>query len=701
MYLSMIQSCLQCMKGYLIWFTFVFAFTHSYAFASTNVKDSGATGNGSTDDTRAIQAAINASPAGDTIVFPAGTYKVSSTIYIPSNRTVQGQSGATLTGPGGMFLMILPYDSASNIKIDGMVFDSGGISTNGNSVPAYNIQISDCTFQNILTTSANWTTHDAIFVPGGMSSSTIANNRFFNILEGGLTDYVDRTANGIQAWRLNNVAITDNTFDTVNQGISFQFDGTVSNSNVAVLRNTFARVHRMGIETQGSGTQGFLVDSNKFSDFLKPFWNTYGMSIVVDGGYGTVVRNNVIDASTATASVALEVSGINTSVTGNAIRNNFSWGIAIGAATGMSVTGNSLCGSAGALQIGFEGATQLDAQILNNSTSLTCPSALPSATVTAPTANAIVAGKIQLTATASSSAVLTSVTFLLDGGTSVGQDFSSPWTVTWDTTQAANGTHTLQAVAVDSNGESGTSAPVTFSINNGIVVPTPPTAGLRLWLKGDSGLTLKNGNVSRWADQSGSGIVALQSTASLQPSYISGTYKAVRFDGAKTFLSFPLPINGLTGMTVILVAANSVNSYGGPSRSTNAPIFWDETAWWGTTYLSPFQTNVAFRFGTTQTYNWPVYYRPVSIGSALNLAVAIHNGSTTTDSLYVNGVLAYAEGGKYAAISGTVDTGTLGQGYANSYFAGDIAEVLVYNRALTDTERHTAELYLMNKYSLR
>lgn len=55
MYLSMTQSCLQRMKGYLIWFTFVFAFTHSYALASTNVKNAGATGNAFTDDTRAIQ----------------------------------------------------------------------------------------------------------------------------------------------------------------------------------------------------------------------------------------------------------------------------------------------------------------------------------------------------------------------------------------------------------------------------------------------------------------------------------------------------------------------------------------------------------------------------------------------------------------------------------------------------------------------
>jgi hypothetical protein len=57
---------------------------------TVSVKDFGATGNGSTDDTAAIQAAINAalslplvSGGKGSVFFPAGTYKVTSTINIP------------------------------------------------------------------------------------------------------------------------------------------------------------------------------------------------------------------------------------------------------------------------------------------------------------------------------------------------------------------------------------------------------------------------------------------------------------------------------------------------------------------------------------------------------------------------------------------------------------------------------------------
>jgi len=59
-----------------------------------NVKDFGATGNGSTDDTSAIQAAINAAPAGSTVFFPAGTYLVSSTIQLVAVLAYIGTTGS-------------------------------------------------------------------------------------------------------------------------------------------------------------------------------------------------------------------------------------------------------------------------------------------------------------------------------------------------------------------------------------------------------------------------------------------------------------------------------------------------------------------------------------------------------------------------------------------------------------------------------
>lgn len=55
-----------------------------------NVKDYGAVGDGTADDTTEIQAAINAIPSGGVVLFPAGTYKCTSPIVIPRAMRLVG-----------------------------------------------------------------------------------------------------------------------------------------------------------------------------------------------------------------------------------------------------------------------------------------------------------------------------------------------------------------------------------------------------------------------------------------------------------------------------------------------------------------------------------------------------------------------------------------------------------------------------------
>lgn len=57
--------------------------------ACANVLDYGAVGDGVTDDTAAIQAAINAASG---IYFPNGTYLVSSALIVPNNRVLRGEA---------------------------------------------------------------------------------------------------------------------------------------------------------------------------------------------------------------------------------------------------------------------------------------------------------------------------------------------------------------------------------------------------------------------------------------------------------------------------------------------------------------------------------------------------------------------------------------------------------------------------------
>ena len=62
-----------------------------------NVKDFGAKGDGVTDDTAAIQAAVTALSPFGALFFPEGTYKTSSTITLPASS---GLNGLTLKGCG-------------------------------------------------------------------------------------------------------------------------------------------------------------------------------------------------------------------------------------------------------------------------------------------------------------------------------------------------------------------------------------------------------------------------------------------------------------------------------------------------------------------------------------------------------------------------------------------------------------------------
>jgi hypothetical protein len=85
---------------------------------SFNVKSFGATGNGTTDDTAAILAALSAANAvpGSTLKFPLGNYLYSSEL-IANGIAIAGQN-ATLTATSGAFLEL----TGNNVSVQGMGF---------------------------------------------------------------------------------------------------------------------------------------------------------------------------------------------------------------------------------------------------------------------------------------------------------------------------------------------------------------------------------------------------------------------------------------------------------------------------------------------------------------------------------------------------------------------------------------------------
>src|SRR5207247_1867826 len=95
-------------------------------------------------------------------------------------------------------------------------------------------------------------------------------------------------------------------------------------------------------------------------------------------------------------------------------------------------------------------------------------------TVTAPASGSTVSGTVTVSASVTIVGLLTvaGVQFKLDGANLGGEDTSSPYSVSWNTTGASNGSHTLTARARDAAGNATTSSPVTVTVFNDTSPPT-------------------------------------------------------------------------------------------------------------------------------------------------------------------------------------------------------------------------------------
>jgi len=114
---------------------------------------------------------------------------------------------------------------------------------------------------------------------------------------------------------------------------------------------------------------------------------------------------------------------------------------------------------------------------------VTVDNADPTVSISSPAPLAIVSGTITVSANADGTGSnVASVQFFNDG-ISIGTDSNSSggWSVQWNTVGTGNGTHNLTATATDAAGNTGDSAPVTVTVNNGtggtLDIPIATSAG--------------------------------------------------------------------------------------------------------------------------------------------------------------------------------------------------------------------------------
>ena len=190
--------------------------------------------------------------------------------------------------------------------------------------------------------------------------------------------------------------------------------------------------------------------------------------------------------------------------------------------------------------------------------------------LTSPTAGATVSSTVSVVALATStSAGIKNVQFQLDGANIGSAVTSSPWQISWDTTQYSTGSHLLTAIATDNASNTLTSASVNVTVaNNGITGITPssslPSAPLNIAY---SQTLTANGGIAPfvWSISSGTlptglslntASVAATTTISGTPTVAtttSFTVKVVESGGASSTQSYTLTayptLSGITPTT--------------------------------------------------------------------------------------------------------------------------------------------------------
>ncbi|RMV68179.1 M10 family metallopeptidase C-terminal domain-containing protein [Pseudomonas coronafaciens] len=291
-----------------------------------NTKDFGALGDGVTDDTAAIQAAIDAAAAagGGEVVMGAGTYVVSGGEE-PSDGCLMLKSNVTLSGVG-MGETVIKLADGSDTKVTGIVRSAYGEET-----------------------------HDF-----GMKNLTLDGNRDATTgkVDGWFNGYIPGSEGKDSNVTLDSVEIKDCS--------GYGFDPHEQTVNM-VIRNSVSH---------GNGLDGFVADylsDSVFENNVAYDNDRHGFNVVTST-HDFTLSNNVAYGNGSTGIVVQRgseniPSPANITITGGAVYGNGAEGVLIKLSSQVSVSGVDIHdnGSAGVRIYGSSGVDVFDNTLSNNS----------------------------------------------------------------------------------------------------------------------------------------------------------------------------------------------------------------------------------------------------------------------------------------------------------------------------------------------
>jgi hypothetical protein len=231
--------------------------------------------------------------------------------------------------------------------------------------------------------------------------------------------------------------------------------------------------------------------------------------------------------------------------------------------------------------------------------------------------------------------------------------------------------------------------------------------GLLLWLKADAGTfqdsakttgAASDGDVvGAWVDQSGSGNDATQATSDNKPLLklnIANGRSVCRFDGSNDFLtsSLDLSLSASDDLTIFAV----VNPTATAALKDIVGNLNDSAPNQGLTVRHDIDEKLAF-FTRVSAGNVTTVTAAVA---DTNFVLGVAKLDSGTQTLYKNGA---SEGsGAQRNMTGHDTTLYIGKNRASGAgdYAGDMAEILIYNSALSDKNRASVEGYLNARYAI-
>lgn len=215
--------------------------------------------------------------------------------------------------------------------------------------------------------------------------------------------------------------------------------------------------------------------------------------------------------------------------------------------------------------------------------------------------------------------------------------------------------------------------------------PPIPKDGLLLWLRADAGIQTKDGMVTGWQDSSTGGRHAERdaafSTRAENPKLVpavANSHAVLRFDGSDAAFRF----SRLTNIqTVFWVVAKDSNSFGqnnerfvlGESAGKHFHVGTHKTAF----ILNTGEASPALRKGVVRVNGNIVDPVKANFSDRLAVISMVATGYVSADQISKD------------------------REFKGRSWQGDIAEIILYSRALTDAEREGVEKSLAEKYNVQ